>query len=93
MAASIGSDRIIVSNHGGRRPDCVIAAIKILPQIRDVVHQRVVVMMDGGVRCGRDVSKAIARGAELVFLGRPYMCAATVGGQPGVEHAISLLRD
>ncbi len=92
-AVEIGADGIIVSNHGGRQLDGTAAPLTMLPRIVDQVGHQTVVMMDSGVRRGADVLKALALGAQMVFLGRPFMYAAAVGGQAGVDHAISLLRD
>lgn len=92
-AASLGADGIIVSNHGGRQLDGAAAPLEMLPRIVDQVGHQTVVMMDSGVRRGGDVLKAVALGARMVFLGRPFMYAAAVGGEDGVRHAITLLRD
>ena len=92
-AVSIGADGIIVSNHGGRQLDGAVEPLHVLPQICDAVGRDLVVMMDSGVRRGGDVLKALALGARFVFIGRPFMYAAAVGGAPGVQHAIGLLRD
>lgn len=92
-SASLGADGIIVSNHGGRQLDGAASPLTVLPRIRDAVKDDIVVMMDSGIRRGSDVLKALALGAQFVFLGRPFMYSAAVAGQPGVEHAISLLRD
>lgn len=92
-AASLGADGIIVSNHGGRQLDGAVAPLAVLPRIVDQVGHRTVVMMDSGIRRGSDVLKAIALGARMVFLGRPFMYAAAVGGPQGVDHAITLLRE
>ncbi|WP_322049430.1 alpha-hydroxy acid oxidase [Paraburkholderia sp. J67] len=92
-AVEIGADGIIVSNHGGRQLDGAIEPLHVLPRICDAVGGRTVVMMDSGIRRGGDVLKALALGAQFVFVGRPFMYAAAVGGTPGVRHAISLLRD
>lgn len=92
-AVAIGSDGIIVSNHGGRQLDGAVAPLVMLPRIVDQVGHQTVVMMDGGVRRGADVLKAVALGARMVFLGRPFMYAAAVAGEAGVRHAIGLLHD
>lgn len=92
-AVDIGADGIIVSNHGGRQLDGAASPLVVLPRIVDAVGHKTVVMMDSGVRRGSDVLKAVALGAQMVFLGRPFMYAAAVGGMQGVDHAISLLRD
>lgn len=92
-AVSIGADGIIVSNHGGRQLDGAVEPLHVLPRICEAVGHRTIVMMDGGIRRGGDVLKALALGARFVFLGRPFMYAAAVGGEVGVRHAIRLLRD
>ncbi len=92
-AVGIGADGIIVSNHGGRQLDGAATPLEMLPRIVDQVGHQTTVMMDSGVRRGGDVLKAAALGARMVFLGRPFMYAAAVGGEPGVRHAIGLLRD
>lgn len=93
MAVSIGADGVIVSNHGGRQLDGAAAPLDVLPQIVDQLGHRSAVMMDSGIRRGSDVLKAVALGAQMVFLGRPFMYAAAVGGQAGVGHAIGLLQE
>lgn len=92
-AVDIGADGIIVSNHGGRQLDGAASPLVMLPRIVDQVGHQTMVMMDSGVRRGGDVLKALALGARMVFLGRPFMYAAAVGGMQGVDHAIHLLRD
>ena len=79
-----GIDGIVVSNHGGRQVDGAVAALDALVEVRDALPDAVV-LMDGGIRCGADVVKAIALGADAVLLGRPYAYALAVGGQAGVE--------
>lgn len=93
MATDIGAQGIVVSNHGGRQLDGVVAPLQMLPYVVDRVGHRTAVMMDSGIRRGSDVLKAVALGARMVFLGRPFMYAAAVGGAQGVHHAITLLRD
>jgi L-lactate dehydrogenase (cytochrome) len=87
----LGADGIIVSNHGGRQADGVASPLSVLPEIVDAVPG-LDVMMDGGVRRGSDVLKAIALGAKCVFAGRPFNLALAAGGQGGAEAAISLLQ-
>lgn len=91
-AVEAGVDGVIVSNHGGRQLDGAVDPLTVLPDIADAVGSRMVVMMDSGIRRGGDVLKALALGARMVFLGRPFMYAAAVGGAEGVTHAIKLLR-
>jgi L-lactate dehydrogenase (cytochrome) len=92
IARESGVDGVIVSNHGGRQLDGAAAPLRVLPAI---VAQagNMTVMMDSGVRRGTDVLKALALGAQFVFLGRPFLCAAAIAGVPGVAHAIRLLRE
>jgi L-lactate dehydrogenase (cytochrome) len=85
-----GADGIIVSNHGGRQLDGAVAALRVLPGIAAACSE-IPVMMDGGVRRGTDVLKALALGAKCVFVGRPFGYAAAVAGAAGVSHAIGLL--
>jgi L-lactate dehydrogenase (cytochrome) len=90
MAADRGVDGVIVSSHGGRQLDASIAPLHALPAIART-KGAMKVMIDGGIRRGNDVLKAIALGADFVFIGRPFIYAASVGGQAGVAHAIRLL--
>ena len=85
-----GADGIIVSNHGGRQLDGAVAALRVLPGIVAACPE-IPVMIDGGVRRGTDVLKALALGAACVFVGRPFGYAAAVAGAAGVSHAIGLL--
>ena len=85
-----GADGIIVSNHGGRQLDGAVAALRVLPGIAAACPE-IPVMIDGGVRRGTDVLKALALGAKCVFVGRPFGYAAAVAGAAGVSHAIGLL--
>lgn len=84
-------DGIVVSNHGGRQLDGAIAPLQVLPEIVAAAGT-MPVMMDGGIRRGTDVIKALALGAKMVFVGRPMNYAACVAGEAGVAHAIGLLR-
>ncbi|OGA19723.1 MAG: alpha-hydroxy-acid oxidizing enzyme [Betaproteobacteria bacterium RIFCSPLOWO2_02_FULL_63_19] len=86
-----GADGIVVSNHGGRQLDGAIAPLRVLPEVVEAAKEAVV-MMDGGIRRGTDVLKALALGAKFVFTGRPMLLAAAVAGEEGVRHAIALLR-
>nr|WP_292840841.1 alpha-hydroxy acid oxidase [Mesorhizobium sp.] len=91
-ARECGADGVIVSNHGGRQLDHAIAPMIVLPEILAAVPD-LAVMLDGGIRRGTDVLKALALGAHFVFLGRPFLYAAAIGGKAGVGHAIGLLKD
>jgi L-lactate dehydrogenase (cytochrome) len=90
-ARDLGSDAIIVSNHGGRQLDGAVSPLCVLPDIVAACPD-MPVMLDGGVRRGSDVLKAIALGARFVFVGRPFAYAAAVGGEAGVALAIQLLK-
>jgi L-lactate dehydrogenase (cytochrome) len=90
IARDAGVDGIIVSNHGGRQLDGAVAALRVLPGIAAACPD-IPVMLDGGVRRGTDVLKALALGARSVFVGRPFAYAAAIAGAAGVGHAIDLL--
>jgi 4-hydroxymandelate oxidase len=91
-ATEAGCDGIIVSNHGGRSIDTVPATIDALPAIADRVAGRVPVLLDGGIRRGTDVYKALARGASAVLIGRPYIYGLAVAGAAGVARVVEILR-
>jgi isopentenyl diphosphate isomerase/L-lactate dehydrogenase-like FMN-dependent dehydrogenase len=94
LAFDAGLDGVIVSNHGGRQVDGAIAALDALAEIRDAVGPDRLLLMDGGVRRGSHVLKAIALGARAVLVGRPYVYGLAVGGQAGVEQVLrNLLTD
>jgi L-lactate dehydrogenase (cytochrome) len=92
IAREAGAEGIIVSNHGGRQLDGAVSALRVLPGIVAACPD-IPIMLDGGVRRGTDVLKALALGAKFVFVGRPFGYAAAVGGAAGVTHAIALLFD
>jgi L-lactate dehydrogenase (cytochrome) len=92
MAIDHGVDGIIVSNHGGRQLDCAPSPLRMLPSIVEAVGGHVPILYDGGIRRGTDVLKALALGANFVFLGRPFIYAAAVGGHAGVARAANLLQ-
>jgi isopentenyl diphosphate isomerase/L-lactate dehydrogenase-like FMN-dependent dehydrogenase len=92
LAVEHGADGIIVSNHGGRAEDTGHATIECLPEVVDAVKGRIPVLIDGGVRRGTDVFKALALGARAVGIGRPYLWGLGAFGQPGVERVIDILR-
>ena len=91
IAVDRGADGLIVSNHGGRQLDGAVTPLRVLPEIVAACPS-VPVMFDSGIRRGTDVMKALALGAKFVFLGRSFGCAASVGGEAGVRHAIDILR-
>jgi L-lactate dehydrogenase (cytochrome) len=92
IARESGVDGIIVSNHGGRQLDTATAALRVLPQIVEQA-KGMKVILDGGIRRGTDVLKALALGADFVLVGRPFLYAAVAGGDPFVRHAIGLLKE
>ncbi len=91
--AAMGCDAVIVSNHGGRQLDGAIATLDALPAIVRAVGGRVSVLIDGGIRRGTDVFKALALGAEAVLIGRATLYGVCAGGEPGASRAIEILRD
>lgn len=92
LAIKVGAAGIGVSNHGGRALDTVPATIEALPAVVDRVAGRVPVLVDGGIRRGTDVLKALACGAQAVLVGRPYVYGLAVGGAEGVAHVMKTLR-
>ncbi|KNX37893.1 pre-mycofactocin synthase MftD [Luteipulveratus halotolerans] len=91
-AVDAGVSAISVSNHGGNNLDSTPAAIRCLPAVADAVGDQVEVLMDGGVRRGSDVVKALALGARAVLIGRAYLWGLGAGGQAGVENVLDVLR-
>jgi lactate 2-monooxygenase len=91
VARDAGVDGIVVSNHGGRQVDGAVAALDALVEVREALGPEAVVLMDGGIRSGADVLKALALGADAVLLGRPYAYALAAGGQEGVETVVRYL--
>ncbi|MGB5836955.1 MAG: alpha-hydroxy acid oxidase, partial [Albidovulum sp.] len=92
MAASLGADAIVVSNHGGRQLDGALSSIRMLPEIVAAVGDKVDVWMDGGIRSGQDVLKAVALGAKGVMIGRAYIYGLGAMGEAGVTRALELIR-
>lgn len=92
-AVEYGASGVIVSNHGGRQLDTAIAGLRALPDVAEAVGDEVLVMMDGGIRRGTDVIKALALGADAVMVGRPILFGLAVNGEAGARHALSLLRN
>ena len=92
LAAEHGCAAVVVSNHGGRQLDGVPAALDVLPEVVEAAGERVEVLVDGGVRRGTDVLKALALGARAVLGGRPILWGLAVGGEEGVAQVLELLR-
>lgn len=91
-AVDSGAAGIVVSNHGGRQLDTSPATIEVLPEIAEAVAGRIEVLMDGGIRRGADVLKALALGAKAVLVGRPILWGLTVDGEQGVTRVLEILR-
>ncbi|MFS3129967.1 alpha-hydroxy acid oxidase [Nocardioides sp. Bht2] len=90
-ALAEGADGIIISNHGGRQLDGQPATLRVLPQIVDEVAGRVPVLVDGGIRSGADVARALAFGASAVLIGRPYLYGLAIAGEAGARRVLDLL--
>jgi isopentenyl diphosphate isomerase/L-lactate dehydrogenase-like FMN-dependent dehydrogenase len=93
LAAEHGAAAVVVSNHGGRQLDGVAASLDALPEVVEAAGERVEVLMDGGVRRGTDVLKALALGARAVLVGRPVVWGLAVSGEAGVREVLELLCD
>ena len=91
-AADIGATAISVSNHGGNNLDSTPATIRCLPAVADAVGDRIEVLLDGGIRRGSDVVKALALGARAVMIGRPYLWGLAANGERGVSNVLEILR-
>lgn len=92
LAIASGADGVMVSNHGGRQLDGALSTIDVLPEVVHQVNGRVPVWLDGGVRRGTDVLKALALGASAVGIGKPIFFSLAVGGQDAVSYMLHLLR-
>lgn len=92
LAAALGARAVVLSNHGGRQLDSAIAPLKVLPAAADAVGDRVELLIDGGIRRGTDVLKAVALGARACLVARPYLYGLASAGQAGVEHALGIFQ-
>jgi L-lactate dehydrogenase (cytochrome) len=92
LAAATGMDALIVSNHGGRQLDSAIAPLQALPDVVRSIPATLPVFIDGGFRRGTDILKALALGAQLVFMGRPQLYGAAVAGPAGIAKVVDILR-
>jgi L-lactate dehydrogenase (cytochrome) len=91
-AVDEGVDGIVVSNHGGRQLDSAPASLRVLPGIVEAVKGKTVIFMDGGIRRGGDIVKALCLGADAVLVGRAYVFGLVTGGEAGVAKALEILR-
>jgi isopentenyl diphosphate isomerase/L-lactate dehydrogenase-like FMN-dependent dehydrogenase len=91
-AVDVGADALVVSNHGGRQLDGVAPTLRVLPEVLASVGDRIEVLLDGGIRRGSDVAKALCLGARAVLVGRAYAYGLGAAGGAGVERAIEILR-
>jgi isopentenyl diphosphate isomerase/L-lactate dehydrogenase-like FMN-dependent dehydrogenase len=89
----LGADAVIVSNHGGRQLDSTVSTIEALPDVVAAAHGRAQVFLDGGVRRGTDVVKALALGATACLVGRPYLYGMAIGGEAGIERVLKIFRN
>jgi len=92
-AVEYGADGVVLSNHGGRQLDCAISGLDVLPDVVREIGGRASIIMDGGVRRGSDIAKALALGAEAVILGRAMNYGLAAGGMAGVTRALEILRN
>ena len=92
-AADIGCDAVVVSNHGGRQLDGAMASMDALPEVVSAVGNRISILVDGGIRRGQDIVKALSLGAEGVLVGRAVLYGACVAGEAGALHALEILRE
>jgi L-lactate dehydrogenase (cytochrome) len=93
LAVDSGADALIVSNHGGRQLDGASSSIRALPNIADAVGSRIEVWMDGGIRSGQDVLKAVALGAKGTMIGRAFLYSLGAMGEPGVTRCLEIIRN
>ena len=91
-AADCGADALIVSNHGGRQLDGAHSTIAMLPKIVEAVGDRIEIHLDGGIRSGQDVLRAVALGARGTYIGRPYLYGLGWNGKQGVQTALDIIR-
>ena len=93
LAVASGADALIVSNHGGRQLDGALSSIRALPGIVDAVGSEIEIHMDGGIRSGQDVLRAVALGAKGVYIGRPFLYGLGALGRPGVTKCLDIIRN
>jgi L-lactate dehydrogenase (cytochrome) len=92
-AVDVGADALVVSNHGGRQLNNVAPSLRVLPEVVTAVGDHIEVLLDGGIRRGSDIVKALCLGARAVMVGRAYAYGLGAAGRAGVSRAIEILRD
>lgn len=92
QAVSVGADGMIISNHGGRQLDGVASTATMLPRIADAVGSETTLLVDGGIRTGQDLVRALALGAKAVMIGRPWVMAVAGGGEAGLTRLLTLMK-
>jgi (S)-mandelate dehydrogenase len=92
-AAELGADAVAISNHGGRQLDWAVAPLDLLPAVRQAVGDRLTILVDGAMRRGTDIIKALALGADAVFVGRAVLYGVAAGGKDGARRALDILRE
>jgi (S)-mandelate dehydrogenase len=90
-AAEIGADAVVITNHGGRQLDWAVAPLDLLPAVRRALGERMTILVDGGIRRGTDVIKAVALGADAMFAGRAPLYGVAAAGKRGVKRALAIL--
>ena len=93
LAADVGAEGIVISNHGGRQLDDAPPTVGLLQPVADAVGDRLDVLIDGGIRRGSDIAKAVAFGAKACLAGRAYFCALGAGGERGVDLVLKWFDD
>jgi len=88
-----GATGVVVSNHGARQLDTVSSTLRALPEVAQAIGRQAEVLMDGGIRRGADIAKALCLGARAVLIGRAYAYGLAAAGQPGVARALQILRE
>jgi L-lactate dehydrogenase (cytochrome) len=91
-AVDVGADALVISNHGGRQLDGVAPTLRVLPEVVAAVGDRIEILLDGGIRRGSDIVKALCLGARAVMVGRAYAYGLGAAGGAGVARAIEILR-
>ncbi|MDP6332130.1 MAG: alpha-hydroxy-acid oxidizing protein, partial [SAR324 cluster bacterium] len=89
----LGADALVISNHGGRQLDATPSAVSVLPRIRSAVGSKANLIADGGIRCGLDIARMLALGADFVLMGRPFLFAVGALDEQGGDHVMKILKE